>query len=631
MSIAAASPVDAAPTAGMAALWEDAVLAAAATAVAPDTLGGVALRACPGPVRDTWLEAWRDGLPPQAPVRRIPLHIAESRLLGGLDLAATLRAGLPVSERGLLAECDGGFALLAMAERAARSTLAHLATALDRGELTLAREGVNGDVPARLALIALDEGQADDEALSPVLRDRLAFHLDLTPLSIRDLDASGYSAEAVAEARQRFPMIAATDDALQAICATAAMLGIDSLRACQFALACARATAALAGRDSLEAVDLDAAARLVLAPRATRAPTPPPEAPEEEEQQPEETPQEPEPEADADADADADDPTDDPPDDTDSPDEMDGDSDDEQSSQQPLEDRVLEAAAAAIPPALLASIETGLMQPSRGSSTAGRSGVQQRSKARGRPMGTVPGDPRSGARLSLIDTLRTAAPWQRLRRAERDAAGRGDGPGVIVQRSDFRVTRFRERTESTIIFAVDASGSAALHRLAEAKGAVELLLNDCYVRRDQVALIAFRGEVAELLLPPTRSLVRAKRNLSALPGGGGTPLASAIDAAGELSVQVQRHGGTPSVVLLTDARANITRAGKPGRQQAFEEALTAAAFLRSCQVRTMVIDTSPRPHPNGEALARALNGRYLPLPHANATMLRDSVQLASAQ
>ena len=623
MSAAASSLDDAAATAGMGALWEDALLAAAVTAVAPDALGGVALRACPGPVRDTWLEGWRDGLALDRPVRRIPLHIAESRLLGGLDLAATLRAGLPVSERGLLAECDGGFALLAMAERASRSTVAHLATALDRGELTVAREGVNGDVAARLALVALDEGQADDEALSPVLRDRLAFHLDLTPLSIRDLDASAFSPDAIAEARQRYPDIVVNDESVQAVCATAAMLGIDSLRACQFALACARAVAALSGRDALEAGDLDAAARLVLAPRATRAPTSPPPENNEEEPESEDPPPEPDPQDDE--------PDEEPTDDTDAPDDDDGDADDDQAGQQPLEDRILEAAAAAIPPSLLASIEAGLVQRSRGSSAAGKSGVQQRSKARGRPMGTMPGDPRSGARLSLIDTLRTAAPWQRLRRAEQDAAGKEDGPGVIVRRTDFRVTRFRERTESTIIFAVDASGSAALHRLAEAKGAVELLLNDCYVRRDQVALIAFRGEIAELLLPPTRSLVRAKRNLSALPGGGGTPLASAIDAAGDLATQIQQRGGTPSVVLLTDARANITRAGKAGRQQAFEEALAAAAFLRSCRVPTMVIDTSPRPHPNAEALARALDGRYLPLPHADAKMLRDSVQLASGQ
>ena len=104
---------------------------------------------------------------------------------------------------------------------------------------------------------------------------------------------------------------------------------------------------------------------------------------------------------------------------------------------------------------------------------------------------------------------------------------------------------------------MDASGSSALHRLAEAKGAIELLLASCYVRRDRVALVAFRGQSAELLLPPTRSLVRAKRSLASLPGGGGTPLAAGIDVSLLLADAVQRRGGTPTIVLLTDGRANV--------------------------------------------------------------------------
>ena len=602
-----------APDPSLAALWRDSQRACALLAVDPAGLGGLALRAWPGPVREAWLEGWRELLPPATPVRRIPLHITESRLLGGLDLAATLRAGLPVSERGLLADCDGGFALLAMAERASRSTVAHLATALDRGELTLAREGVQGEVAARLALVALDEGQDDAEGLSPVLRDRLAFHVDLSPLSIRDLDDSRYDARDIAEARKELALVSVAEEAVRALCATALALGVAGVRPCQQALAAARAAAALAGRRMLEERDLDLAARLVLSPRATQIPAPPEQEPAEEPEQPNES----------------DGPD---PDEAPTPPEERGDGDgddrDQPDMDQPLEDRILEAAQAAIPAELLASLDAGSLQRSRGGA-AGRSGVQQRSKLRGRPMGTLPGDPRTGARLSLIDTLRAAAPWQPLRRASHEAAGRGDAPGVIVERDDFRVTRYRERTESTIIFAVDASGSAALHRLAEAKGAVELLLNDCYVRRDQVALIAFRGEQSDLLLPPTRSLVRAKRNLSALPGGGGTPLAAAVDAAASLAEHTQRRGGTPSVVFLTDARANITREGTPGRQRAFEEALAAAKQLRALRVRCLVIDTSPRPHPNAEALARALDGRYLPLPHADAAALRDSVEAAA--
>ncbi|MDC6171477.1 VWA domain-containing protein, partial [Paucibacter sp. XJ19-41] len=123
-------------------------------------------------------------------------------------------------------------------------------------------------------------------------------------------------------------------------------------------------------------------------------------------------------------------------------------------------------------------------------------------------------------------TMRAAIPWQRLRLVEREQLGLGASPArLLLRRDDFHIKRYRRPNETTTVFVVDASGSQALNRLAEAKGAVELLLADCYVRRDRVALIAFRGEGAEVLLAPTRSLVRARRSLSGLPGGGGTPLA----------------------------------------------------------------------------------------------------------
>ena len=111
------------------------------------------------------------------------------------------------------------------------------------------------------------------------------------------------------------------------------------------------------------------------------------------------------------------------------------------------------------------------------------------------------------------------------------AAAAGPRSACRCARSDLRITRLQQRAATATLFVVDASGSSALHRLAEAKGAVELLLAECYVRRDQVGVIAFRGRGAEVLLPPTRSLVRAKRSLAALPGGGGTPLAAGLQAA----------------------------------------------------------------------------------------------------
>jgi magnesium chelatase subunit D len=190
---------------------------------------------------------------------------------------------------------------------------------------------------------------------------------------------------------------------------------------------------------------------------------------------------------------------------------------------------------------------------------------------------------------------------------------------------DLRMTRYQQRAQTLTIFAVDASGSSALNRLAEAKGAVELLLADCYIRRDQVAVIAFRGRAAEVLLPPTRSLVRAKRSLGGLPGGGGTPLAAAIDTATLMACQAQRRGESSTVVMLTDGRGNVARDGKTGREVGQADAARAAGAFRAARITGLFVDTSPRPQPLAQELARLMNAAYVALPHVDARALSTLV------
>jgi len=207
------------------------------------------------------------------------------------------------------------------------------------------------------------------------------------------------------------------------------------------------------------------------------------------------------------------------------------------------------------------------------------------------------------------------------------SSGRTAGSAALqIRAEDFRIKRFKERSETTTIFVVDASGSSALHRLAEAKGAVELLLADCYVRRDQVAVIAFRHQQAEIILPPTRSLVRAKRSLSGLPGGGGTPLAKALQISQLLAESVRRRGGTPVVVMLTDGKANISLDGQPGREQARQDVALAAQQFLVAGVSAMVIDTSPQPSAAAQELSEQMRAHYLPLPHAGAAALSQAVK-----
>jgi magnesium chelatase subunit D len=563
--------------------------------VDPVGTGGVALRSLAGPVRDQWLTIMRDLQPPGTPMRRIPLHVADGRLLGGLDLAATLSAGRPVAERGLLVEANGGIVELAMAERIAAGTAARLTMAFDSGEVVLERDGLAMRSPARFAVVALDEGVGDDEGLLNALLDRLAFHQDLTPIRVHDSVACDYDADEILAARALLPGIQVSEAQIEALCSTALVLGIPSLRASIFAARAACASAALEGRTEVTDEDLAVAGRLVLAPRATMLPPM---------EQPPDEPPPPEPEE---------------------PDQEQDKGEDQQEPKE-LEDQVLEAAKAAIPADLLAQLQLGKLRRSRARAT-GKAGAVQNAPLRGRPAGVLRGEPRAGLRLNVVETLRAAAPWQRLRREEIARFG-GASNRIEIRQDDFRITRFKHRSETTTIFVVDASGSSALHRLAEAKGAVELLLADCYVRRDRVALVAFRGQFAEVLLPPTRSLVRAKRSLASLPGGGGTPLASGIDLGMMLADSVKRRGGTPILILMTDGRANVARDGTGGRARANEDALSAARLVRSVEITSLVIDTSPRPQQQGRDLAVEMGARYLPLPHADATSLSHAVRAA---
>lgn len=552
----------------------DADWAAAIVATDPATVGGIVITARHGQKRDAWLTLLRKLLRHGAPIRRVPGHITDDRLLGGLDLTATLSAGRPIVASGVLAEANGGVLILPMAERLPVATAAHISAAHDLGEVRVERDGFTCCAPARFGVVALDEG-CDDEYPPANLADRLAIRLSLTVEDISS-DASALI-EMTTRARRSYAGVTASYEAVEALCGAAVALGADSVRAPMYAVRVAQISAALVGRSAVAEDDVVLAARLVLGPRATRLPALP-EQPEE--QLPRET-----------------------------SDDQRGDDD----AIGQLKDIAIDAARASLPPDLLALLVASADR-SR-SSGAGRNRQPRTASRRGRSVGVKRGSPTGGARLNLIETLRAAAPWQQLRR-------RDDRPGQVeVRADDFRVRRLKQSIAATTIFLVDASGSSALHRLGEAKGAVELLLADCYVQRNQVAMIAFSGRGVEILLPPTRSLARARRSLADLPGGGGTPLAAGIDATALMIEALKRKGQAPGVVLLTDGKANITRAGTSGRAVAEEEALVAARAMRLLDARSIVIDTSPHPQPQAARVADALGARYLPLPRADAGTL----------
>jgi magnesium chelatase subunit D len=637
-------------------LGQDEALAAALLAIDPIGLGGACLRAAAGPWRQAWLDRLQALLPAGTPLRRLPHGASDSALLGGLDLAATLSRGQPVLQPGLLSQANGGLLLLAMAERASADTAAKLASVLDTRQLHVQRDAMAHSQSVQLGVVALDEGLSDDETLPPALQDRLAFWLQPPEpasseqealLQAADLEepqhtqAAHDQAEQVQAARARLAQLPGLDERqLKALCATALALGIDSMRPPLLAARVARAAAALAGAAAVEDEHASLAARLVLAPRATRLPTPetadaddPQDAPEpspppdQPPHQPADPPPPPEQQA-REPDGQPDTPQE--PDQSDEPDDR-----DERPSDEQLQEMMIAAACASLSPGLLAALRAG-QQARQTAGAGGKAGSAHKNFRRGRPLGPVRGELRGGARLSLLATLRAAAAWQTIRKRSAEAATGSANAAeaatrrrrIEVRQEDFHIMRYKQQRSTTTVFVVDASGSAALHRLAEAKGAVELLLADCYVRRDRVALIAFRGSRADLLLAPTRSLARAKRSLAGLPGGGGTPLAAALEAAHALVQQIARSGDTPVLVLLTDGRANIARDGSPGRAKASEDALAAARPLAASSIRCLLIDTSPQPQASAQALAQAMRAHYVPLPHADAQGLSQAVRLA---
>ena len=580
--------------------WADAIVAAALIAVDPVGLRGACVRAPFGPVVDAWLAVLQTYQSDKRRPRRIPSHISDERLLGGLDLSATLRAGRPIAQSGVLAEANGGMVMLPMAERISRSTLAHITAALDTGEIVMERNGISARTPAFFGVIALDEG-IEEEAVAPTLIDRLPFLLDLSQLRVPDSGLDEIDLQSVRDASARLPRVQAGDEILDALCAVSLRLGIVSLRAPMMALSAARAFAALDGKDVVSNEHATTAARLVLAPRAVVLP----DMETEEKSSPEDDSSE---EKDSEQNA---------------QDDSSAQSDGESIAMDTPTDLVLAATIAAIPPGLLQRLKSDGAHSSRARSD-GRAGALRQSLLRGRPAGFRRGDPSAGVRLNVIETLRAAAPWQKVRQA-----GSVEKKRIQIRREDFHITRYKQRTQTTTIFLVDASGSAALNRLAEAKGAVELLLAECYVRRDQVAVLAFRGNGAELLLPPTRSLVRAKRNLAGLPGGGGTPLAAAIDAGVALADQIRRSGQTATLVMLTDGRANVARDGTGNRQRAEDEAQMAARSARNASITTLFIDISPRSQPQARQLAAEMGASYLPLPFADSGALVTAVKQAT--
>lgn len=555
-------------------------------------LRGIALSGSIGNGKSALLTGFA-ALVPDLAIFDLPVSGDQEALLGGLDVEATIKSGRRVFREGLLARAHGGVLLAEACHLLPEHTVNVLMSALDESRVRIERDGVSRQIDTHFRLLTSFDPQEGMPRAH--LLDRIGLIVSLPKLSSglerkevlrRHLHSSDdewteeldLMRSLIDSAREILPDVSISQKMTRKIIDTALALGVEGHRADRFAQLTACASAALALRTEVIDDDLEIAVRLVLLPRATRVPansTPP-------EQRENPTP----PPAESSVESNA------------------GVSQTEQPPE-PI-DEVLEAIETDLPIAL-ESLPFARQRTGRSGSRGAVEGT------RGRHIGSVPGSLRR-RRLDVVATLRAASRWQRLR-------PRGKSR-VSVKSEDFRVKRFRSKAGTLFIFAVDASGSMALNRMRQAKGAVHALLTQAYIHRDKVSLITFRGESAEVALPPTNSVELLRRAVDQIPTGGGTPIAATLLRTMEIAEAARRKGfKNICLVLLTDGRANI---GLRGNRQTVEQELKLLSrSLADQKIQSLVIDTqrSFLSHGPGENLAGWLGGRYLYLPNASADQL----------
>ena len=537
------------------------------------SLGSISIKANFSTVREAFLSSFLSLLKPKRLKKIYPFQ-NPTDFTKSINMIDTLTLGMPKYNEDIFSS-DNVALILTNTEK------------MEKGLATFLRDKIKNN--NNKFFIALDES-GSNEMPRANLSEYLIFSVNLGGTRYKDLKKVSIDRKKIAEAKENLSTVKVNKKILDYLIASAEMFSISNMHTIFSTLKVAKSICAYKGKKSVSREDITLAISLSMIHKAKQIP-------EFQQQDKAKAPEQ----------------------------EQLRDDNESKANNSELnnEDKkmLIDALKISLPSNLIESLLSKNSQTISLGESAG-SGEKNNNFSAGRPIPSVNRKYSSDKRIDLMATLTKAIPWQKIRSSSITKKNRK----IIIYPQDIMIKRFEKQSERLLIFLVDASGSNAIGRLAEAKGAIEILLSDAYAKRDNVALISFSGLKADPLLLPTKSLVTAKKKLSSLPGGGATPLANGLLEAFNMADAARSRNIKPIIILLSDGRGNMSLDGKGDRVKAIKDTNYVASLIKQNAINNIFIDTSRRKTPIADELARELNGHYFQLPLANSSSISKAVQ-----